>query len=211
MTDIFQKTPLESLVNALKKDILEQGGPQISTMRNYRFAILVYDSKEEFDLRRHIRRLGDALQGAGMTALTISLKDIFLELLRAEDPAALDSLVNRERRLHQKDPERALRHFEDEMNIYFEEPDGVAGAVVRAVDAFVAANPDAVDRAIIFINRLGALYPFFRSSYLLKYIDGKTHNIPVVLLYPGERKDVSSLSFMGELRADRDYRPRIYS
>jgi len=38
----------------------------------------------------------------------------------------------------------------------------------------------------------------------------QTRNIPVVLLYPGERKDTTALSFMGELDADRDYRPRIY-
>ena len=62
----------------------------------------------------------------------------------------------------------------------------------------------------MLIGRAGALYPFFRSSALLKHIDGKTRNIPVVLLYPGERKDTTALSFMGELAADRDYRPRIY-
>ena len=67
------------------------------------------------------------------------------------------------------------------------------------------------DRTIIFIGRAGALYPFFRSSSLLKHIDGKTRNLPVVLLYPGERKDGNSLSFMSRLAADRDYRPRIYS
>jgi len=45
---------------------------------------------------------------------------------------------------------------------------------------------------------------------LLKHIDGKTRNIPVVLLYPGKRVDKSGLSFMCELPPDRDYRPRIY-
>jgi len=34
--------------------------------------------------------------------------------------------------------------------------------------------------------------------------------VPVVLLYPGKRRDLSALSFMGELQPDRDYRPRIY-
>ena len=45
---------------------------------------------------------------------------------------------------------------------------------------------------------------------LLKHIDGRTKNIPVVLLYPGKREDQNGLSFMCELPADRDYRPRIY-
>jgi hypothetical protein len=35
-------------------------------------------------------------------------------------------------------------------------------------------------------------------------------DVPVVLLYPGKRRDLSALSFMGELQPDRDYRPRIY-
>ncbi|WP_368736697.1 BREX protein BrxB domain-containing protein [Nostoc sp. CHAB 5715] len=45
----------------------------------------------------------------------------------------------------------------------------------------------------------------------LVVIDGKTSNLPVVLLYPGERRDLNALSFMDELPSDRDYRPRIYS
>jgi hypothetical protein len=40
---LFYKTPLESAVNDLRTDLLTDGGPQISTMRNYRFAILPYD------------------------------------------------------------------------------------------------------------------------------------------------------------------------
>ena len=62
----------------------------------------------------------------------------------------------------------------------------------------------------MLIGRAGALYPFFRVSALLKHLDGKTRNVPVVLLYPGERKGEPGLSFMGELDPDRDYRPRIY-
>jgi hypothetical protein len=33
---------------------------------------------------------------------------------------------------------------------------------------------------------------------------------PVVLLYPGERRGTTGLSFMGMLNSDNDYRPRIY-
>jgi hypothetical protein len=45
---------------------------------------------------------------------------------------------------------------------------------------------------------------------LLKHLSGKTLNVPVVLLYPGERRGKSGLSFMGMFDADSDYRPRIY-
>ena len=68
----------------------------------------------------------------------------------------------------------------------------------------------AVDRTLALIGRAGALYPFFRSSALLRHLDGGTRNVPVVLLYPGERRGPTGLSFMGILDPDNDYRPRIY-
>ena len=82
--------------------------------------------------------------------------------------------------------------------------------MARLIGEFADKNPGMADRSLVVIGRAGALYPFFRSSALLKHIDGKTRNIPVVLLYPGKREDKSGLSFMCELPADRDYRPRIY-
>jgi hypothetical protein len=66
-----------------------------------------------------------------------------------------------------------------------------------------------MERAVVFLGRAGALYPFMRLSALLKHLDGHTHNVPVVLLYPG-RRTADGLSFMDQMPPDRDYRPRIY-
>jgi hypothetical protein len=63
---------------------------------------------------------------------------------------------------------------------------------------------------LALIGRAGALYPFYRTSGLLKYLAGRTLGVPVVLLYPGERRGENGLSFMSILEPDRDYRPRIY-
>jgi hypothetical protein len=63
---------------------------------------------------------------------------------------------------------------------------------------------------VAFIGRAGALYPFLRTSALLRHLDGRTRNVPVVLLYPGERQGATGLRFMGILNPDNDYRPRIY-
>lgn len=195
----------------MRKDLIVKGGPQISTMRNYRFAILPYDPRKEFELRASIRQLSDELKSKGWNVLSVSLKRIFLDRLKSEKPRVIESIMNRESRLFKNDPERALTYLKDKIANYIEGPDGAAGAVIKLIDAFADQHPDETDRTLIFIDRAGALYPFFRTSALLKYIDGKTRNIPVVLLYPGERRDLSALSFMGELPADRDYRPRIYS
>jgi hypothetical protein len=205
----FNQGSLDDAVHALKRDLLAEGGPQISTMRNYRFAILPYRPKDEFALRQRIRRLTDELRAQGWNVLPISLQKLLLDRIRATGADAVEALIAREKRLFERDPERALAHIRDKIAPHIEGPDGIAADVARLIAAFADENPDA-DRTLVLIGRAGALYPFFRSSALLKHIDGKTRNIPVVLLYPGERKDTTALSFMGEVAADRDYRPRIY-
>jgi Domain of unknown function (DUF1788) len=201
---------LEAAVAALRHDLLAEGGPQISTMRNYRFAILPYLPQDELELRRRVRGLTDELRAAGWGVLPISLQKILLDRIRATGEANVQAMIDRERRLHAKDPDRALEHLRDKIAPHIEGPDGIAADVARLIDEFRAEHPGDVDRTLVLIGRAGALYPFFRSSALLKQIDGRTGNVPVVLLYPGERKDTTALSFMGELAADRDYRPRIY-
>ena len=207
---LFHQESLDVAVAALRHDLLAEGGPQNSTMRNYRFAILPYRPSDEFKLRQLVRRLTDELKAEGWGVLPISLQKLLLDRIRATGDEAVAALVTREKRLFDKDPERALAHLRDKIGPYIEGPTGIAADVAKLIADFAEAYPDQADRTLVVIGRAGALYPFFRSSALLKHIDGKTRNIPVVLLYPGERKDTTALSFMGELDSDRDYRPRIY-
>lgn len=207
---LFAEDSLTEAFTALRKDLLAPDGPQISTMRNYRFAILPYRPKDEFKLRQLMRRLTDELHAAGWGVLPISLQKILLDRVRATGDGNVASLIAREKRLFEKDPDRGLAHLREKVAPHIEGPDGIAADVARLIGEFADAHPDRADRTLVLLGRAGALYPFFRSSALLKHIDGKTRNIPVVLLYPGVRKDTTALSFMGELDADRDYRPRIY-
>lgn len=207
---LFQQESLDEAVAALRRDLLAPDGPQISTMRNYRFAILPYRPREEFKLRQLMHRLTVELRAEGWGVLPINLQQLLLDRIRATGEANVEALKNRERRLYDKDPDRALAHLRDKIAPHIEGPDGIAADVANRIHAFAEEHPDGADRTLVLLGRAGALYPFFRSSALLKHIDGKTKNIPVVLLYPGERKDTTALSFMGELDADRDYRPRIY-
>jgi len=206
----FQQGLLEEAVAALRRDLLAPDGPQISTMRNYRFAILPYRPKDEFKLRQLIRRLADELRAEGWGVLPISLQQLLLDRIRATGDATINALISREKRLYERDPDRALEHLREKIAPHIEGPNGIAADVGRLIGRFADDHPESIDRTLVLIGRAGALYPFFRSSALLKHIDGKTRNVPVVLLYPGERKDVTALSFMGELAADGDYRPRIY-
>jgi hypothetical protein len=194
----------------LRKDLLAEGGPQISTMRNYRFAIVPYDPAEEFKLRRLIHELTTELRGVGWNVLPISLQQLLLQRLRRVEPGFVEGVMDRERRLHQRDPARALAHLSEKIAPHLEGPDGIAADVARVISEFVDQHPEQGDRAIAFVGRAGALYPFFRTSALLKHIDGRTRGVPVVLLYPGKRRNLTALSFMGEVEPDGDYRPRIY-
>ncbi len=207
---LFSHSDLDEAISALKKDLVADGGPQISTMRNYRFAIVPYRPAEEFKLRKYVRTLADELKAAGWNVLTISLHTLLMNRIRALGDDALASLIERERRLHRKNPDRALNHLKEKILPLVEGPDGIAADVAELITGFADAHPNEAENSLVFVGRAGALYPFFRTSALLKHIDGKTRNIPVVLLYPGERRDVNALSFMGELPADRDYRPRVY-
>ncbi|MBN3923060.1 BREX protein BrxB domain-containing protein [Nostoc sp. NMS4] len=209
--NIFENASLDNAIASLKNDLLDATGPKISTMRNYRFAILHYDPRQEFKLRDRIRRLTDDLKSQGWNVLLISLHCLLLDRLKREEPRILDSLIRTEGRLYKKDPDRALNHLRDKIALDIEGTDGIAQDVITLINEFTNQYPDQADRTLIFLGRAGSLYPFFRSSALLKHIDGKTKNLPVVLLYPGERRDLNALSFMGELPSDRDYRPRIYS
>jgi hypothetical protein len=154
----------------------------------------------------------DELRAEGWGVLPISLQKLLLDRVRATGAGSIEALITREKRLHEKDPERALAHLRDKIAPHIEGTEGIAADVAKLITAFVDANPDGddrIDRTLVLIGRAGALYPFFRSSALLKHIDGKTRNVPVVLLYPGVSTP-KGLSFMDELAPDHDYRPRIY-
>lgn len=219
--DLLFRTDLVAAIDALRRDLLAEGGPRISTIRNYNFAILPYPPQEEFTLRGRIHQLSTELTAAGWEVKSIALQTLLFDRLRAHGDDFLASIIDTERRLHRKAammsgntaapaPDAAMAHLKNKLAQHIEGPTGLAADVAREIDRLCTERPDKADRTVVFVGRAGALYPFFRTSALLKHIDGKTRNIPVVLLYPGDRADATSLRFMGVLEPDRDYRPRIY-
>lgn len=192
----------------LAKDLVHEDGPRISTMRNYRFCIAVYPPSEEWALRRHVQELTRGLAHSGWVVRSISLHALLLDRLRRE--GHLERLVAREKAVAARSPERGLNLVMDKLTREIEGPDGIAADVAREIREFVEANPEQAEHTVFIIGRAGALYPFLRSSALLKHLDGRTGHVPVVLLYPGERRGDTGLSFMGRTSADSDYRPRIY-
>jgi hypothetical protein len=195
---------------ALRRDLISEDGPQISTMRNYRFAIVPYGPAEEFTLRAEVNKLTSELMANGWVVLSISLQQLLLDRVRAQGDEWIRKVIEMERRMHGIDRDRGLNYLKSKIAPLIEGPDGIAADCSRRIAAHAEAYPDRVDRTLALIGRAGALYPFYRSSALLRHLDGHTRNVPVVLLYPGKRQGPSALSFMGAFDADSDYRPRIY-
>lgn len=141
---------------------------------------------------------------------TIDLQHLLLERLKDLEHDTLAAFINKERRLYQRSPERALTDIKDQITPHIERPDGLAADVSRVIYKFTHDNPDKKERTLMFVGHASALYPFFQTSALLKHIASRTNNMPVVLLYPRIRKKSNTLRFIGELPADTNYRPRIY-
>ncbi len=210
MPDLFHRSPLQEAFAALRRDLIHEDGPRISTMRNYRFAIVQYDPAVEFGLRAEVRRLTADLVAHGWVVQSISLQRLLLDRVRALGEETIEWIIESEREFATFDPERGLNALKDEIAPLIEGVDGLAADCSRLIAEHAERHPDAAERTVTLIGRAGALYPFFRSSALLRHLDGRTRNVPVVLLYPGERRGPTGLSFMGVLEPDNDYRPRIY-
>ena len=208
-TGLNYRHDLDEAFAALRSDLIDDSGPKISTMRNYRFAIVPYDPVEEFPLRRKLSGLAHELEHTGWTVLSLSLQELMLKRLEEMGAQTLERLIAREKKLYTASPERAFNYVQSRVSRTLEGPDGLAGDISALIAAEVETRPEAMERAVVFLNRAGALYPFMRLSALLKHLDGHTHNVPVILFYPGRRTE-DGLSFMDQMPPDRDYRPRIY-
>jgi hypothetical protein len=180
-------------------------------MRNHRYAIVVYPPDREFELRRAVASLCEELRQQRWSTLDLSLQRLMLARVAALPEAERARIRSREQRfaVDKGDPTRALDFLKEQLEPLLEGTGGIAGDVAKALDTFVKDPAVVQDRSAVFLSRVASLYPFVRASALLKHIAGRTHHLPVILLYPGTQHD-RGLSFLGELTADRDYRPRLY-
>jgi len=213
---------LQERVEELKRDLLNENGPQISTMGNYPFAILQYEPEDEFKMRELIYNLVEDLRCEGWNAKNISLFDLLVKRLESEeeedelfgddelfaDESIIEEYISSEKNLYNKHGlDRSLNFLKNKVVSELEGHDGITGDLISEIKAMASEDND---KTVVFLSRAGALYPFHKTSGLLRYLDGNTLQVPVILLYPGTRSGTTALSFMGEYEVDRDYRPRIY-
>lgn len=201
----------------LKQDLLRPGGPQISTMGNYAFAILQYLPENEFAMRKELGKLVDELRQQGWRVLEIDLFQLFkTRLIQDEGEDGVQMMIELEKRRYKRrgihDKRRgidgAMKYLQDTLSADLAKQDGLAQDVIDTIQAEIPE--DETQHSLVLISRAGALYPFYQTSGLLRYLDGKTGQALTVFLYPGSKPGDNTLSFMGEAAVDSDYRPRIY-
>lgn len=202
---------LERRLDDLIKDLLSPGGPNISTNRNYPFAIFQYSPHEEFTMRAKLIEQIDALRGKGWTILNVDLFSTLIEYLgEQEEGDLIDALIEEEKlqyRANRSNYRFPLKTLQNSLDIFLKDQNEYSGVILKQIIQ-KTENSDKM-KTVIFLSRIGALYPFYRTSSLLRYLDTGIR-VPTIVLYPGERLEQYYLSFMGEMDADRDYRPRIY-
>lgn len=202
---------LELRLNELKKDLLNPTGPNISTNHNYPFALFQYSPHDEFKLREKLVELIDELRSKGWNILNVDLLETLIEYLEEHEQGELIEALIEEEKLqyaaNKKDFNFPLSSLYNSLDGFFKDQDAYPGLVLKKIKERIGAGDN--KKSVIFLSRIGALYPFYRTSSLLRYIDTGIR-IPTIVLYPGGRLEKYYLSFMGEMDADRDYRPRIY-
>ncbi len=106
--------------------------------------------------------------------------------------------------------ERGLNYLKSKLAPLIEEQEGLAADCAGWIREHAERNPDAVDRTLALIGRAGALFPFLRSSALLRYLDGQNRRHAGGAALPGRAARPHGPVVMGVLEPDNDYRPRIY-
>ncbi|MFK5914598.1 MAG: DUF1788 domain-containing protein [Woeseiaceae bacterium] len=207
---------IESRLNELKKDLLHPAGPSVSTNKNYPFALFQYPPHEEFKMRASLVELLESLRNERWSILNIDLFATFIELLSIEEDGELIEALIEEEKLqyhaHKKDYTFPINVLQNSLDVIFKDQDKYSKLVLDKIAEKTQQSLETTGnekKTVIFLSRIGGLFPFYRTSSLLRYLDNGV-KVPTIVLYPGERTEKYYLSFMGEMDADRDYRPRIY-
>ena len=191
---------LDARVRTLEADL------KARPMRHYvyhdlPFAVFCYPPKDEWTMRREIKRLQTRLeQDTDRKIAIISLADLLWQAVAESE--GIDEVALLERR---SGFEAAQRQIQD----YLSDPDW------RPLPDLLAEKLDGLDpdRHLVFLTRAAALAPnIYRVSKLLDEMKGRTR-VPCVLFMPATTEGQSSLRFMGisENEGRGSYHTKVYA
>jgi hypothetical protein len=105
--------------------------------------------------------------------------------------------------MSEDDPERRLEQLQETIRSVLSEVCPLPQLIAKRVASLDPA------KSIVFMTRVGALYPAYRASALLGNLMEKVL-VPTVLFYPGTRTGSNTLRFMDSLDALHGYRHKIF-
>jgi len=189
--------PLESDLKAIP--------PRINVYHDLPFAIMRYDPKDEWELRREIELLATRLKAVGKDVHIIPMSELLwsaLEKVRQnDDDEGLDAVIALER-------ERGYQEAQQQVTTY------LSSKVWIPLWDLLAERLASIsqENTVVFLTRVAAMSPgIFHVSMLLDKMHGKTQ-ATTILFYPGSIEGTTGLRFM-DLK-DRDalgnYRVKIY-
>ena len=185
-------------ISLLEND-LKAVPPRITVHHDLAFAILRYEPKEEWDVRREAKRLATRMNDCGKEVVTISLAELLWEAIAAAE--GLDSIVELER-------EQGFEAAQEQVNIYLSDQDWCPLPDLLA-QRLKALDPQ---RHIVFLLRSASMAPaIYQMSKLLDEMQGKTR-IATILFYPGTLEGTTGLRMMAlkNREAMGNYRVKIY-
>jgi hypothetical protein len=91
-------------------------------MRNYRFAIVQYDPRDEFKLRSAVQSLSTDLVANGWMVIPINLQQLLLDRVRAQGQEWMDKVIAMEERMASVDPDRGLNYVKSKLTPLIEGP-----------------------------------------------------------------------------------------
>lgn len=195
---------LVASVKELESDLLKVP-PKIAVYSDLPFAIMRYDSSEEWELRREVRLLATRLEAAGKHVEIISFSELLWTALdrvqKADDQEGLDAIVELER-------SDSFMAAQGQITTYLSDPDFCPLADLLA-ERLSTLDPT---KSIALLIRAAVMSPkLYEMSKLLDDMQGKT-KVTTILFYPGSREGVTALRFMElkEREALGNYRVKIY-
>jgi len=189
---------LKDRIELLEND-LKTVPPRISVHHDLPFAILRYDPKEEWEVRREAKLLATRMGDCGKQVQTISLAELLWEAIANSE--GLDAILELER-------ERGFEAAQEQVNIYLSDPDW------SYLPQMLAERLRSLDptKNIVFLLRAAAMAPaIYQMSKLLDEMQGRTR-VVTILFYPGTLEGTTGLRFMAlkEREAMGNYRVKIY-
>jgi hypothetical protein len=189
---------LQDRIELLEND-LTAVPPRISVYHDLPFAILRYEPREEWELRRQARLLATRLGEHGREVRFVSMGDLLWEAIGTTE--GLDAVVELER-------QQGFEVAQEQVTTYLSDRDW------RPLPDLLAERLQGLDpkRHVVFLTRATAMAPaIYHMSKLLDEMQGRTR-VTTILFYPGSLEGTTGLRFMDlkDREALGNYRVKIY-